>query len=638
MRFLPAPAAALVAIAASLALAPLAQAAGTPADALAPTGRWSANARGQAPTPPMGWNSWNAFGPAIDETKLMASAQALVDTGLAAKGYRYVDIDDGWWLKRRMPDGRMLVRTAMFPSAATPDGATSLRPLTDRLHAMGLKAGIYSDIGRNSCSQVFGGADAPNLPEGTQAEREVGLYGHIEQDIALYFQEWKFDLIKVDGCGIRGLGPDNPRVKAGLYRPLGPVIDFDELPRTDIAEVRRLYGTVADALARTRPAGDYVFSLCLWGSANVRAWGKDLGNMSRTSEDISPTWPRMLHNLDTTARRALYAHPGSWNDPDMLFIGKGEFDAAHMTEARSHLALWAIENAPLLIGMDLREANADQIALLGWQAAIAINQDPAGNQAVLAHDSAEVQIYVKTLADGTKAVALFNRSAAPTHATLTAAHLKMTGEIATTDLWTGKASRFANETTVPLAPHETVLLKVAGARRLPDGIYLSEMPGSVNPAVDGVVQPQPDPQVHLGLSPWNDTRGTGEHPRYGGWGGAAVDTGPYGQELQAGHEKLDTGIGILAGSRLEVRNAGHARFTARVGVDDAAWGNSGAVTFLVYGDGRLLARSVPLRAGAALVPISADVRSVRLIELVARPAQASAAPDPVVWGEAALRN
>ncbi|NMN05375.1 hypothetical protein [Novosphingobium sp. SG916] len=157
MRFLPAPAAALLAIAASLALAPLAQAAGTPTDALAPTGRWSANARGQAPTPPMGWNSWNAFGPAIDETKLMASAQALVDTGLAAKGYRYVDIDDGWWLKRRMPDGRMLVRTAMFPSAATPDGTTSLRPLTDRLHAMGLKAGIYSDIGRNSCSQVFGG-------------------------------------------------------------------------------------------------------------------------------------------------------------------------------------------------------------------------------------------------------------------------------------------------------------------------------------------------------------------------------------------------------------------------------------------------------------------------------------------------
>ncbi|MBB3357919.1 MULTISPECIES: NPCBM/NEW2 domain-containing protein [unclassified Novosphingobium] len=607
-------------------------------DPLAPTGRWSANTRGQAATPPMGWNSWNAFGAAVDETKLMASARLLVDSGLAAKGYRYVDIDDGWWLKRRMPDGRMLVRTANFPSATTADGGTSLRPLTDRLHAMGLKAGIYSDIGRNTCSQVFGGADAPNLPEGTQAERETGLYGHVEQDIALYFREWNFDLIKVDGCGIRGLGPDNPRVKAGLYRPLGPVIDFDDLPRTDIAEVRRLYGAVAQALARTRPAGDYVLSLCLWGSADVRSWGKDIGNMSRTSEDISPTWARMLHNLDTTARRALYAHPGSWNDPDMLFIGKGEFDAAHMVEARSHLALWAMLNAPLLIGMDLRQATPDQIALLGWAQAIALNQDRAGNQAVLAYDSAEVQIYVKTLADGSKAVALLNRSDAPTHATLTAEHAKLTGTIATTDLWTGKTGSFTGEITVPLGPHETVLLKLVGRHRLANGLYLSEMPGSVNPAIDGVVQPQPDPLVHRGLLPWNDTRGVGEHPRYGGWGGAAVDTGPYGQQLQAGHEKLDTGIGILAGSRMEVRNAGHARFTARVGVDDAAWGNSGAVTFLVYGDGRLLAQSAPMRAGSALVPLVANVRGVKLIELVARPAKASVAPDPVVWGEAALLN
>lgn len=607
-------------------------------DPLAPTGQWTANTRGQAQTPPMGWNSWNAFGPDIDETKLFASAQVLVDSGLAAKGYRYVDIDEGWWARRRMPDGRMLVNTAAFPSAVTADGATSLRPLADRLHAMGFKAGIYSDIGRNSCNQVFGAADAPGLPHGTQAEREVGLYGHVEQDIALYFREWNFDLIKVDGCGIRALGPDSARVKAGLYRPLGPVIDFDELPRTDIAEVRRLYGAVADALARTRPAGDYVLSLCLWGSADVRSWGKDLGNTSRTSEDILPTWARMLHNLDSTARRPLYAHPGSWNDPDMLFIGKGEFDAAHPVEARSHFALWAMENAPLLIGMDLRQANAEQMALLGWKAAIALNQDPAGNQAVLAYDSAEVQIYVKTLADGSKAVALLNRSAAATHATLTAAHLKLVGEIATTDLWTGKTGRFSGETTVPLAPHETVLLKVSGRRRLPDGLYLSEMPGRVNPAVDGVAQPQPDPLVHRGLLAWNDTRGTGEHPRYGGWGGAAVDSGPYGQELQAGHEKIDTGIGILAGSRLQVRNAGQARFTARVGVDDAAWGNSGAVTFQVYGDGRLLAQSAPLRAGAALVPLAADVRGVRLIELVARPARASDAPDPVIWGEAALRN
>jgi hypothetical protein len=214
----------------------------------------------------------------------------------------------------------------------------------------------------------------------------------------------------VDGCGIRGLGPDNPRVKAGLYRPLGPVIDFDELPRTDIAEVRRLYGAVADALARTRPAGDYVLSLCLWGSANVRSWGKDMGNMSRTSEDISPTWARMLHNLDTGAARSTPI-PEAGTIPTCCSSARVN-SMRPMPWRRSHFALWAMENAPLLIGMDLRQANAEQMALLGWKAAIALNQDPAGNQAVLAYDSAEVQIYVKTLADGTKAVALLNRSAA----------------------------------------------------------------------------------------------------------------------------------------------------------------------------------------------------------------------------------
>ncbi|MFM9726210.1 hypothetical protein ACKI1L_37430, partial [Streptomyces scabiei] len=92
-------------------------------------------------------------------------------------------IDDGWWLKRRASDGRLEVRTNVFPSAALPHGETSLRPLTDRLHAMGLKAGIYSDVGRNSCSQAWNDG-AGNLPEGTVAEREVGLYGHVDQDIA----------------------------------------------------------------------------------------------------------------------------------------------------------------------------------------------------------------------------------------------------------------------------------------------------------------------------------------------------------------------------------------------------------------------------------------------------------------------
>ncbi|HEU4650326.1 MAG TPA: glycoside hydrolase family 27 protein, partial [Croceibacterium sp.] len=391
-----------------------------PSDPLAPTGRWSANQRGSAALPPMGWNSWNAFYSDIDEEKVMASARVIVDSGLAAKGYRYIDIDDGWWLRRSQPDGRMVIRTDKFPSARGEGGLTSFRPLTDRLHAMGLRAGIYSDIGRNSCGQIFTPGFA-NQPEGTLAEREVGLYGHVDQDIRLYFADWGFDLIKVDGCGIRGLGADTEHVRKGDYRLFEPLIDLNALGRTNVPAVRALYAEVAEALARHNPDGDYLFSICLWGSANVRAWGKDLGNISRTSDDISPHWSRMLTNFDTVATRALYAKPGTWNDPDMLFVGSGEFDADHMTEARSHFALWAIMNAPLIIGFDLRKATPEQLALFGNEALIALNQDPAGHQAVPVYQSNELQIFAKTLAGGNKGVAIFNRGLGPVEATLTAA-------------------------------------------------------------------------------------------------------------------------------------------------------------------------------------------------------------------------
>ena len=631
-----------LAIVAALACATVAHGALAASDPLAATGQWSVNARGSAPLPPMGWNSWNAFNSDVDEEKVMASAQALVDSGLAAKGYRYVDIDDGWWLKRRQPDNRLMIRTANFPSAATPDGNPSFRPLTDRLHAMGLKAGIYSDIGRNSCGQAFTSTFA-NQPQGTVLEREVGLYGHTAQDIKLLMGDWNFDLIKVDGCGIRALGPDNAMVKAGQYRALGPLVDYDTLPRTDIPATRALYEEVSVALAKTRPANDYIFSICLWGAADVRSWAKQVGNISRTSEDISPSWERMLHNFDSSLRRELYAHPGSWNDPDMLYVGTGPFDMNHLTEARSHMSLWAMLNAPLIIGYDLRKMTPALRDVLGNPAIIALNQDAAANQAVLAYDSDTAQILVKTLAsadgiNGDKAVALFNRTNAPVDVVLTAAHLKWRADadVTLTDLWSGTTTSFRGEYKVKLAPHETLIYRAKGARSHAGGLYLSEQPGRVNPAVDGVVEPEADPLIHRGVIGWSSTRGTGQHPQYGGWGGARADATPYGQTLKVGGVPFATGIGALANSRIEVRNAGFRRFTAQVGLDDSARVRDIPVTFAVYGDGRLLARSKPQAFGMAPVPLSADVSGVKVIELVARGRQGERFPAPVTWGEAAL--
>lgn len=607
------------------------------ADELAPTGSWSANTRGQAATPPMGWNSWNAFHGDIDEDKVLASARVIVDSGLAAKGYKSINIDDGWWLKRDLKTGRLVIRTATFPSAAMTDGTTSFKPLTDRLHGMGLRAGIYSEIGRNSCGQIHGLGSKTN-PEGSVLEREVGLYGHIDQDIGLYFGEWGFDYIKVDGCGIRGLPATSPLVRDGTYRALPPLIDFDSIHRTDVAGVRSLFEQVGQALERHNPDGQYTFSLCIWGSSDVRSWAAKVGNLSRTSEDITPLWSRLLHNLDTASRRELYAQPGSWNDPDMLFIGTGEFDKDHMVEARSHFSLWAMVNAPLIIGFDLRQATPEQLAVLGNSAVIALNQDPGGHQAVLAYDTDDLQIFVKTLASGDKAVALFNRTSAPIQADLTAAQLKVAPDapVTLTDLWGGAQRSFTKETKLTVAPRETLVFRVSGTRALRDGFYLSELPGNVYPAADGITVRQHDPSIHRGLGPWTGTKFGGEPPRYAGWGGARADRAPWGQGLSVAGRKFAIGIGVLANSRLEVRNQGSTRFAAQVGIDDSGAAGKRRVQFAVYGDGRLLARSGWLKAGDAPQPLSASIAGVKIVELVARADRAGGTDFPVTWGQAAL--
>jgi hypothetical protein len=607
-------------------------------DPLAPTGRWSAYTSGRASTPPMGWNSWNAFASAVDEHKVMGSAQRIVDSGLASKGYRYINLDDGWAAGRRLSDGHLMIRTDKFPSAAGRNRKTpSFKPFTDRLHAMGLKAGIYSDMGRNTCAQAWSPTDE-HLPKGSVAEREVGLHDYIDQDIELYFRDWGFDYIKVDGCGLRDFGPNSAKVKAGQARALAPIMDLGAITRTDVPAVQDLFRRVGAAIVRNNPDGDFVYSLCIWGAANVRAWAKDMGNVSRTSDDISPAWGRLMVNYDSAVHRALYAHPGSWNDPDMLHIGAGEFDAAHLTEARSHFALWAMMNAPLLIGADLPSMPDSLMEVLGNADIIALNQDAAGNQATVAYDSSDLQILIKTLGDGEKALAIFNRGSGSIEVSLQATQLKYKADapVELTDLWTKKQISFTKDTKLRVAPRETLIFRARGTRSLADGFYLSEQPGKVNPAVDGVTRPIADPTIFRTAYGWGGTHGAGDRPQYAGWGGARADSAPYGQTLQIARKTFPSGIGILANSRLEVRNDGYQRFTASVGVDDSATDKAAAVTFTVYGDGKRLAESRPMTRGMPAEPLEADVAGVELVELVARSATHANETLPVTWGEAAL--
>jgi alpha-galactosidase len=618
-------------------------AAGETLDPLQPTGHWELHEFGSAPVPPMGWNSWNAFKTQIDEGKVMGSARAVVATGLRELGYRYINIDDGWWQQRRQPDGRMVIRTSIFPSAAVGGvEATSFRPLVQALHAMDLKAGIYTDIGRNGCSQGYPQPDSL-LPSGTVAEREVGLFDHVAHDLSLYFHEWGFDYIKVDGCGLNAFDDARPAVKNGQYRAFPAMVMPDSINATQVADIRQLYGTVRDQLTAVRPDGQFVLSICNWGTANVRAWGRDYGNLWRTSGDLAPRWSLMLYNFDSVVTRELFSGPGHWNDPDMLFVGQGDFDMQHLTEARTHFALWAIEDAPLIIGYDLRKAPRSLLEIWGAAEIVAVNQDAAGNQGVLAYTSDDLQIIVKQLAGrNDKAVVLFNRGMTTVRATLTAAHLKFLPgyPIRVRDLWLKRDLKpFTNETAFSLSPRESKIFKVTGRPELGDGIYLSEMPARIYVAADGIRALQADPQIFRPAeSGENGSRGTGTRSELAGWGGPRADSTPYNDELRLRGTAYASGIGALANSRLQVRtDALFKHFTALVGVDDSSLERATKVQFEVYGDGRLLARSIPLGAEDATFRLNADVPGVATLELVAREIGAAHAPTLVTWGAASLR-
>lgn len=495
---------------------------------------------------------------------------------------------------------------------------TSFREFTDHLHSLGLKAGIYTDIGRNSCSQRFD-PESPNLPEGTIKEREIGLFGFVNQDIQLFFNEWGFDYVKVDACGIADYGKKSPATKNSAYGIVDPLIVRGYPNLSDHSAVETRYASLSDSLVRSQQDGDFVLSICTWGEANVRAWGKDHGNLWRTSGDITPQWSRMLHTFDSAAKRALYAGPGTWNDPDMLFIGHGDFDDNHLREARSHFALWSIIAAPLLIGYDLRDAPQALLDIWGHEEIIAVNQDAGGHQGVIAYDSDDIQIIVKTLSgEGKKAVAIFNRGFTAVDAAVTWDHLKFkAGTMATIrDLWAREAlTPQADIFSVKVESRQTLMYKFTGVPKGTDSVYLSEIPGRINVAVDGV--------SIIG---------------YAGWGGPRADANPYGQRLQVAGHAYPYGIGSLSNSRFEIKNnSEYKRFSAEIGVDDHTPNVEDSVTFRIYGDAQLLYESASIKFGENATNVDVDITGVNIVEIVADAQSSTPSLTPIVaWANAKL--
>ena len=329
-------------------------------------------------------------------------ADAMATNGMKAAGYQYINIDDTWE-GGRDADGN-ITTNKKFPD---------MKALADYVHSKGLKLGIYSSPGPNTCAGY------------------EGSYGHEAQDAKTY-AAWGIDYLKYDWCGARTLYTD------------------EEMPA--------VYQIMGDALLATgRPI---VYSLCQYGRLDVWKWGPEVGgNLWRTTGDIRDAWDSMTRIGFAQNYLAPYARPGHWNDPDMLEIGNGGMSDA---EYRTHMSLWSLLAAPLLAGNDLRNMTPSILEILTNREVIAVDQDALGKQGTKVWGAGEQEIWTRPLADGSIAVGVFNRGAADATVTARWADIGLARHGAVRDLW-AKTNIAASGTdlSVTLPAHGVAFWRVA---------------------------------------------------------------------------------------------------------------------------------------------------------------------------------
>ena len=384
---------------AAIAFVPLAAVAQTPSVAL-------------AATPPMGWNSWNHFAGRVTDADVRAAADALVASGMRDAGYIYVNIDDTW-------EGKRDAQGNIHSNSKFPD----MKGLADYVHSRGLKLGIYSSPGPQTCAKF------------------PASYGHEQQDANTYAR-WGIDYLKYDLCSY------------------GKVMEQES--NGDLQKkwtmMQQAYEKMHEALVAThRPI---VYSLCQYGLDAVWKWGPQVGgNLWRTTGDISDSYDRMSLIGFSQAGLAKYAGPGHWNDPDMLEVGNG-----HMTsdEYRTHMSLWAILAAPLLAGNDLSKMGEATKSILMNKEVIAIDQDQMGVQGDRVHATGPFEIWAKPLKGGDKAVALFNRGNAAYPITVLLSDLGFSGSVKGRDVWAHKDVGTLTDSYTALVPkHGVVMLRLS---------------------------------------------------------------------------------------------------------------------------------------------------------------------------------
>ncbi|MDQ6706850.1 MAG: glycoside hydrolase family 27 protein [Acidobacteriota bacterium] len=357
---------------------------------------------GLAKTPPMGWNSWNKFAGRVDDASVRGMADAMVSNGMKDAGYTYINIDDTWEGER---DAQGNIQTnKKFPD---------MKALADYVHGKGLKIGIYSSPGPNTCAGY------------------EGSYGHEQQDARSY-AAWGIDYLKYDWCGARNIYKDD--------------------------EMQAIYQKMGDALLATgRPI---LYSLCQYGRDEVWKWAPDVdGNSWRTTGDISDTWDSMSKIGFEQSDLAPWAKPGHWNDPDMLEIGNGGMSEI---EYRTHMSLWSMLAAPLLAGNDLRDVPKPILDILTNRDVIAVDQDKEGKQAKRVSKSGEQEVWARPLAGGAHAVALFNRARDDAKVTVKWADADVQGTPSRArDLWAHSDMQLNGpEYSATVPAHGVVMLRV----------------------------------------------------------------------------------------------------------------------------------------------------------------------------------
>jgi alpha-galactosidase len=381
-----------------------------------------------AATPPMGWNDWAHYQCDFTAATILANARALVKTGLAARGYDTVTIDDCWMLKKRDSRGNLQPDPRRFPHG--------MQPVAAAVHALGLEFGIYEDAGSETCGRFAGSGE----PQGGGAP-------HFLADARL-FASWGVDYLKLDGCNVY---VPNGETEENAYRAAYRAESIA------LGQVHRpiVFSESAPAYFQGEPA---------W--YDVLSWVRDYGQLWREGTDIATYDPKspnrsrfisVLWNYSYNLPLGRFQSPGNWDDADFIIGGDAGMTLA---ETRSQLALWAMMSAPLILSSDLGSLTPGAVHILGNRAVLSVDQDPLGRMATLLRRTASSDVLMKPLQDGAYAVAVLNRGATTLPARLPPAVLGFAGKgcrFDARDLWAGVHEPALGVLQAAVASHDTAI-------------------------------------------------------------------------------------------------------------------------------------------------------------------------------------